>query len=192
MIVLYFEQLMAFQDRVSSQTECDTPGKMRDRVLSLGVVFIRELVVSVAKVGCYPGNSMTWSHRPTPSGNAPDLRRQIPMAEPSSEDLTVALVAVLQAQGIARSDSSGRLEFCQDNLKQGFGTIVLTVVELLRELLERQTIRYMESGTLEDAQAEALGQTFLQLAEQIQALKKQFKITDEQLNLDLGPLRELR
>jgi hypothetical protein len=84
-----------------------------------------------------------------------------------------------------------RFEIEKDNVKQGLGKLVLTVVELLRELLERQAIRRIDAGSLTDDEVERLGLTFLQLAEQIDSLKQQFGLTDEDLNLDLGPLGKL-
>ena len=71
------------------------------------------------------------------------------------------------------------------------GQLVLTVVELIRELLERQAGRRIESGSLTEREVERLGLTFLRLDEQMEWLKKEFGLTDEDLNLDLGPLGKL-
>ena len=78
-----------------------------------------------------------------------------------------------------------------DDVKNGLGKLVLTVIELLRELLERQAIRRMESGSLTDEEVERLGMTFLQLAEQVEVLKRVFCLDGEDLNIDLGPLGKL-
>jgi hypothetical protein len=85
----------------------------------------------------------------------------------------------------------GRIELNPDNVKKGLGRLVLTIVELLRELLERQAVRRMDSGALADDEVERLGVTFMQLAEQVRRLKAEFDLTDEELNLDLGPLGRL-
>jgi hypothetical protein len=85
----------------------------------------------------------------------------------------------------------GRIELNPDNVKKGVGRLVLTLVELLRELLERQAVRRIEAGALRDDEVERLGLTFMQLAEQVQRLKAEFDLTDEELNLDLGPLGRL-
>jgi len=69
---------------------------------------------------------------------------------------------------------------------------VLTVVELLREILEHQAIRRMDGGTLSDAQIERLGLALLKLNERMGELKTTFGLTDEDLNIDLGPLGRLR
>lgn len=78
-----------------------------------------------------------------------------------------------------------------ENVKKGLGQLVLTVVELIRQLLEKQALRRIESGSLTDAEVERLGLTFLGLNEQLTWLKQEFGLTDEDLNLDLGPLGKL-
>jgi len=91
----------------------------------------------------------------------------------------------------ARTHARSRIELKQDEVKNGLGKLVLTLVELIRELLERQAIRRMESGALTDAEIERLGTTFMQLAEQMARLRKEFGLEDEDLNIDLGPLGKL-
>lgn len=78
-----------------------------------------------------------------------------------------------------------------DDVKNGLGKLVLTLVELLRELLEKQAIRRMESGSLTDEEVERLGMTFMQLSEQVEVLKRAFCLGDDDLNIDLGPLGKL-
>ncbi len=84
-----------------------------------------------------------------------------------------------------------RIAFQPDDVKNGLAKLVLILVELIRELLERQAIRRMEAGSLADAEVERLGMTFLRLSEQMEALKKAFGLEGEDLNLDLGPLGKL-
>ena len=69
--------------------------------------------------------------------------------------------------------------------------VVNDVVELLRQLMERQAIRRIEGGSLTEEEIERLGLTFLRLAERMEELKTQFGLDDEELNLDLGPLGDL-
>jgi hypothetical protein len=79
-----------------------------------------------------------------------------------------------------------------EEIQRGLAALVLTVVETLRELMERQALRRMEGGTLTDEEIERLGETFLALREGIEQLKDAFGLEDEDLNIDLGPLGRLR
>lgn len=78
-----------------------------------------------------------------------------------------------------------------EKVEQGLAQLVLTLVELLRQLMERQALRRMDDGTLTDEQIEELGLTFMRLAERMDELKETFGLRDEDLNLDLGPLGSL-
>src|SRR3954466_10276040 len=78
-----------------------------------------------------------------------------------------------------------------EHVERGLAGLVLTIVDLLRELMERQALRRMESGALDDDEIERLGLTFMRLNERIDELKEQFGLTDEDLNLDLGPIGDL-
>ncbi len=102
-----------------------------------------------------------------------------------------ALGEFAQVMAPSRLPSAPRLTLKQDDVKNGLGKLVLTLVELLRELLERQAIRRIEAGSLTEGEIERLGTTFLQLSEQMGHLKKEFGLRDEDLNIDLGPLGRL-
>jgi tRNA(Met) C34 N-acetyltransferase TmcA len=91
----------------------------------------------------------------------------------------------------SRATPAPRISLDPDNVKKGLGQLVLTVVELIRRLLEKQALRRIESGALTDEEIERLGRTFLGLHEQMDWLKREFGLTDEDLNLDLGPLGKL-
>jgi hypothetical protein len=90
-----------------------------------------------------------------------------------------------------RSRLRQQVEINPENVRRGLGQLVLTIVELLRELLERQAVRRTESGTLTQAEIERLGLSFKLLKEEMEVLKKHFGLADEDLNLDLGPLGKL-
>ena len=79
----------------------------------------------------------------------------------------------------------------QDDVKNGLGQLVLTLVKLLHELLEKQAIRRMESGSLSENQIERLGLTLMRQAQEIERLRKEFGLEEEDLNIDLGPLGKL-
>jgi hypothetical protein len=78
-----------------------------------------------------------------------------------------------------------------ERVEKGLAQLVLTLVELLRQLMERQALRRMEQGTLDDEQIERLGQTFMKLEQRMEELKAEFGLEDRDLNLDLGPLGNL-
>lgn len=90
------------------------------------------------------------------------------------------------------SDLPSKIKLEPENVRNGLAQLVLSIVELLRELLERQALRRMDSGSLTAAEVERVGDIFLRLAEEIEKLKEYFSFTDEDLNLDLGPLGRLR
>jgi hypothetical protein len=86
---------------------------------------------------------------------------------------------------------AGRLNLDANDVKNGLGQLVLTLVKLLHELLERQAIRRMEAGSLSAPQIERLGLTLMRQAQEIERLRAEFGLEDEDLNLDLGPLGKL-
>jgi hypothetical protein len=77
------------------------------------------------------------------------------------------------------------------NVEKGLAQLVLTLIELLRQLMERQAIRRMEGGSLTDEEVERLGTTFMLLQRRMGELKKSFGLEDADLNIDLGPLGKL-
>jgi hypothetical protein len=86
---------------------------------------------------------------------------------------------------------SRRIEADPETVERGLAALVLTVVELLRQLMERQALRRVEAGGLDDETVERLGSTLMALADRMDELKAVFGLTDEDLNLDLGPLGRL-
>ena len=78
-----------------------------------------------------------------------------------------------------------------ENVERGLAQLVLTLVELLRQIMERQALRRVEAGNLDDATVERLGATLMALESRMAELKETFGLTDEDLNLDLGPLGRL-
>ncbi len=86
---------------------------------------------------------------------------------------------------------STRLNLDPGDLKNGLGQLVLTVVKLLHELMERQAIHRMEAGSLNDEQVERIGTTLLRQTEELDRLRREFNLEEEDLNLDLGPLGRL-
>lgn len=66
--------------------------------------------------------------------------------------------------------------------------LVLTIVELIRQLMERQALRRVEQGDLTEDQEEHLGSTLMLLEERMTELRQRYDLTPEDLNIDLGPL----
>ena len=86
---------------------------------------------------------------------------------------------------------STRVHTDPEKLEKGLAHLVLTVIELLRQLMERQALHRIEGGTLTDEEIERLGQTFMALAERMEELKEIFGLEDEELGMNLGPLGDL-
>jgi hypothetical protein len=78
-----------------------------------------------------------------------------------------------------------------EQVEKGLAQLVLTLVELLRQLMERQALRRMDNGTLTDEEIERLGDTFLKLDRRMRELTEHFGLEEGDLNLNLGPLGDL-
>jgi hypothetical protein len=85
-----------------------------------------------------------------------------------------------------------RINADPDKVEQGLARLVLTLIELLRRVLEHQAIRRMDGGHLSDEEVERLGLALMKLSERMDELKATFGLTDEDLNIDLGPIGRLR
>ncbi|MBM4792102.1 gas vesicle protein K [Streptomyces sioyaensis] len=84
-----------------------------------------------------------------------------------------------------------RFDIDRDQVGRDLVSLVLTVVELLRQLMERQAIRRVEQGDLSDEQVERIGETLMHLEVRMTELCDQHGLRMEDLNLDLGPLGSL-
>jgi hypothetical protein len=84
-----------------------------------------------------------------------------------------------------------RIEADADNVERELLKLVLTIVELVRQLMERQAIRRMDEGDLSTAQVEELGLGLMRLDDAMAALREQFGLSASDLNIDLGPLGSL-
>src|SRR5262245_57563828 len=78
-----------------------------------------------------------------------------------------------------------------DDVQRSVAQLVLTLVEFIRKLLERQAIRRMEAGTLTDQQTEDIGRALMKLEETVVDIAARFGVLPEDLNLDLGPVGKL-
>jgi hypothetical protein len=84
-----------------------------------------------------------------------------------------------------------RIEVDAEGVEQGLAQLVLTLVEFLRQLLERQAVRRMEGGSLSDEEVERVGLALMKLEEKVHQLAEQFGLRPSDLNINLGPLGDL-
>ncbi|KAB7708964.1 gas vesicle protein K [Bacillus aerolatus] len=89
------------------------------------------------------------------------------------------------------NQASGKINLDSENAEHGLAQLVLTVIELLRQIVERHAIRRVEGGNLTDEQIENLGEALMNLEEKMEELKEIFGLDDEDLNINLGPLGSL-
>ena len=93
--------------------------------------------------------------------------------------------------GGRRHSLTQRLETDPESVERDLFKLVLTVVELVRQLMEAQALRRVEEGDLTDDQVEGLGQGLMHLEEAMDELKARYDLTTADLNIDLGPLGTL-
>lgn len=93
--------------------------------------------------------------------------------------------------GPVRVAPAARVALEPESVERGLATLVLTVVELLRQLMERQAVRRVDQGDLTDEQIETLGATLMALEQRMHELCEHFGVTVADLDIDLGPLGTL-
>jgi hypothetical protein len=184
--------------------------ELLDRVLGVGAVAAGDVILSVADVDLVylnvrallasvdalrdgapqlPVASGTWS-----AGPAAPATRKAPgqvtgsgrgWAEQSPPDSGGGLQALERFARRADSVLGGltRIHADPEHVEKGLAGLVLTVVELLRELMERQAIRRLEAGSLTPDQVERLGQTFLRLNQRMAELREEFGLSEEDIDL---------
>ncbi len=96
-------------------------------------------------------------------------------------------------QSIRRSQTTHpkKINIDPENIENGLAKLVLTLVELIKKLLEKQAIRRIEGGSLSDEEVERIGEALMKLEDKIQELKELFGLKDEDLNLISGPFSDL-
>ncbi len=100
-------------------------------------------------------------------------------------------VGIMEEEAQERKKKAAHLDLDKEKVEQGLAKLVLTLVQLIRRLMEKQAITRIENGSLTDQQIEDLGNTFMRLDEKMEELKETFDLKDEDLNLNLGPLGDL-
>ena len=122
--------------------------------------------------------------------------RKKPKVVARSGPLTVTEVTELEdlrkeLERTARGASPLRWNADPDDVQRSVAQLVLTLVEFVRQLLERQAIRRMEAGTLDEHQTEDVGRALMKLEETVRDIAAKFGIAPDELNLDLGPVGKL-
>lgn len=116
----------------------------------------------------------------------PDNPRQV-----TPEEIAGAVADLKRELAAAAQGPPGRIDCSPETVEQGLAKLVLSLIELLHRLLERQAIRRMEGGSLTDQQVEDMGQALMKLEQKIRELASTFGLKPEDLNLELGPLGKL-
>ena len=111
-----------------------------------------------------------------------------PLAALQVEELESLRAELARLSGTA---SPPRWNADPEDVRRSVAKLVLTLIEFIRQLLERQAIRRMEAGTLTEAETEAVGLALMRLEETVRDLGGQFGLALEDLNLDLGPVGKL-
>lgn len=112
-------------------------------------------------------------------------------AQPKPEVETAHVDEFIKELGYVAASLPDRINVDAENVEQGLAKLVLTLIEFIRRLLEKQAIKRMEGGGLSAEQVENLGLALMKLEERMHELKEQFGLADEDLNLDLGPIGRL-
>ena len=126
--------------------------------------------------------------RPAPKAARPARRKPAPAAPIGIREIE-SLRAELER--IGADAHPPRWNANPDDVRRSVVKLVLTLVEFIREVLERQAIRRVEAATLTEAETEAIGLALMRLEQTIRDLGAQFDIAPDELNLDLGPIGKL-
>jgi hypothetical protein len=191
--------------------------ELLDRLLDKGVMAKGEIVLSVAEIDLvYLNLGLLLSsvktveqaaHKGSPAGS----QRPVPCtAQGTRPDTAVAPPALPSKPGALSSEPRTQtpvlcslLDHGLEPLHQpgaaidaaavekGLVRLILTLVDLIRQLMEKQALRRIEAGQLQTADIERVGNAFFLLDEQIEQIKATFGLNNEDLNIDLGPLGEL-
>jgi hypothetical protein len=123
----------------------------------------------------------TSAKRPTRPGRRP----------PPAVSVTVRQIDSLRDELRQRTGPVPRWNADPEDVQRSVARLVLSLVEFLRKLMERQAIRRMDAGTLADDEVEAVGQALMRLEETVRDIAARFDLAPEDLNLDLGPIGRL-
>jgi hypothetical protein len=170
-----------------------------DRLLGKGVSILGDAVISIA------GVDLVYLSLRTLLASVDTLaipehhdvvREALPNSSAESESLLTAGAPTSELPPSQEASAGGspparRIEADRENVDRGLAQLVLTLIELIRQLMERQALRRVEAGSLSAQQLEDVGTALMKLAEKMEELKEHFRLDDDDLNLHLGPLGNL-
>lgn len=173
-------------------------------VLDRGVVVHGDVTIAVADVDLIRLNlglllsavATVEQRRGAPDRHSMAATLGAPMLAPGAGAPNVGAAGTTNASGaslnaIARGLPE-RINADAEGVETGLARLVLTLIEVLRKVLEHQAVRRMEGGRLTDAEVERLGLALSRLDSRMQDLKGVFGLSDEDLQIDLGPLGRIR
>jgi len=165
---------------------CAGPAVITEAKLQAGAEVLPASVVETGDVSPLLAEQEQSGEWLDPGMNGPDDKnaRPVQAGENISPRFALGRVPPLPAR-------RERPDFDPSKIEHGLAKLALTLIELIRRLMERQAVRRMERGTLTDIQLERLGEAFRRLENKMVELKHSFGLDDEELNLDLGPLGAL-
>ena len=190
-------------DDILGETQLEL-SEMLSHILDKGVVLRGEVMLAVADIDLIKldlgllltgvETAMRRQSRAREITSAPGDVREVPDAAEGKavralnapSDAPIAPLAEV-AEGLPP-----RLNTDPEKVENGLAKLVLTLIEVLRKVLEHQAVRRMEGGHLSEAEVEKLGFALLRLNDRMQEMKETFGLTDEDLQIDLGPLGKLR
>lgn len=98
---------------------------------------------------------------------------------------------VRESLEFSESTFPDRIELDPEKVENGLARLVLSIIELVRRLLERQALRRMDNETLSDEEIERIGEALMKLEAKMEELKEVFDLSDDDLSLSLGPIRTI-
>lgn len=206
-------------DLLSDESLSDEPLELSDLLntaLDKGVVVHGEVMLAVADVDLVKLNvglllsaleTIESRHasgrraRLSAAFGAPDLHpaeaRLAAALQPAAEGQAAASCGEVAGGGHAELEAAApnlpsRINADAAGPESGLARLVLTLIEVLRKVLEHQAVRRMDGGRLSEAEVERLGLALSRLNDRMQELKGVFGLSDEDLQIDLGPLGRVR
>jgi len=179
--------------------------EMLSHILDKGVVLRGEVMLAVANIDLIKldlgllltGVETALRRQSTAAGYVPGMSGEVGEASDTMQSEAVrALRAPADAPITPLAEVAEglppRLNTDPEKVENGLAKLVLTLIEVLRKVLEHQAVRRMEGGHLSEAEVEKLGVALLRLNDRMQEMKGIFGLSDEDLQIDLGPLGKLR